>query len=170
MKKLVNTLLIVCLILSFESCGKTADDNEGMLQIIAEEEGISDKLLMQIIGTVELGDTLLMCAMSGNENQGYQYFAAEFKQKENKYEFIHSYKLYKRGIDMYSLLWDEGYVFLSNNENCKYLQIILPSGEQLITIDEVPFVYYLDLSEEHRNNESSFEYYFLNENSEVISQ
>ena len=52
-------------------CGKTADDSEGMLQIIAEEEGITDELLMQIIGTVELGDTLLMCAMAGNENQEY---------------------------------------------------------------------------------------------------
>jgi hypothetical protein len=111
-----------------------------------------------------------MCAMTGNENQGYQYFAAEFRQKENKYEFVHSYKLYNRGIDMYSLIWAEGYVFISNNENSKYLQILLPNGEQLITIGEVPFVYYFDLSKELRNSEYSFEYYFLNENSEVISQ
>ena len=71
---------------------------------------------------------------------------------------------------MYSLIRAKGYVFLSNNENSKSLQILLPNGEQLIPLDKVPFVYYFDLSEEYRNNKNSFEYYFLNENSEVISQ
>lgn len=79
MKRPVGTLLVLFLLLSFTGCGKTADDKEGMLQIIAQKESISNELLTQTIGTVELGDTLLMCAMTGNDNEGRQYYAAEFK-------------------------------------------------------------------------------------------
>jgi hypothetical protein len=174
MKKFVSTLLILCLLLIFASCGRIAADNEGMVQIIAEENGISGELLTKVIGTVEHGDVLLMCVATGNEYQGHQYYAAEFKQKEDNYEFVHSYKLYERGIDMYSLMWADGYFFLSNNIKSKSLQILFLNGEKenmMIAVDEVPFVYYLDLSEMNKNKATySFEYHFLNEKGEAISQ
>jgi len=174
MKKCVLSLIVACLIFAISGCSQTADNTEEMLRIIAEEEGISDELEIQTIGTVDLGQMMLVCAMTGNENQGHQYLAAEFQQEKDRYVFVKSYKPFKRGTDMYSLMWADGYVFISNNENSRSLQIRFPNGEQpdeLVSVDQVPFVYYLDLSEADSNETSySFDYYFLNENGEPMWQ
>ncbi len=174
MKKSAVLILILYLLVIFSGCGRSAADQEGMLKIIAEENGVSEGLSVQAAGTVELGDAVLMCAAAGDDSQGRKYFAAEFNHKANQYEFVHSYKLAERGADMFSLIWADGYVFLSNNEASKSLQIRYPNGEkddELIAIDSIPFVYYLDLSETNPDNaENTFEYYFLNEKGEAISQ
>ena len=174
MKKCVLSLIVACLIFAVSGCGQTADSTEEMLRIIAEEEGISDELEIQTIGTVDLGQIILVCVMTGNENQGHQYFAAEFQQEEDRCVFVKSYEPIERGMDMYSLMWADGYAFIGKNENSRSLQILFPNGEQadeLVSIDQVPFVYYLALSEaDGVENDYSFEYYFLNENGEPISQ
>ncbi len=174
MKRSAWLILFLCLPAIFAGCGQIAADEQEMVQIMAQKNGIYDEASMRAAGTVELGDTMLMLVLTGNDNQGYTFFADEFKHRANQYTFIHSYKLIERGINMASLMWADGYVFLSNNESSKNLQIRFPNGkkeDELIAIDSIPFVYYLDLSEAYTDNDAfSFEYYFLNENGEVISQ
>lgn len=174
MKKCAGLISILCLLVIFSGCVRSAADEEGMVKIIAQENGVADELSVQAAGKVELGDAILMCFVAGDEKQGHTYYAAEFNHKANQYEYDHSYKLMERGIDMYSLMWGGGYVFLSNNENSKSLQILFQNGEmedKLIAIDSIPFVYYLDLGDVCKTaDEFSFEYYFLNKNGEAISK
>lgn len=173
MKRLVGLLCLTCLFCVFAGCGQAAGSEEEMLQIIAKAEGISEGLDMQTVGTVEAGDRLLLCVMTGTDNQGRQPYAAEFRREQGRYAFVHSYQLQVRGVDLYSLQWADKYVFISNNANSKRLRIQFPNREQedrLIPIDQIPFVYDLDLSQiQGKENEYSFEYDFLNGDGQAIS-
>ena len=174
MKKRAWLILFLCLPAVFAGCGQTAVDEQEMVQIMAQKNGISGEAVMRSAGTVDLGDVVLMLALTGDQNQGRKYYAAEFRREVNQYQFAHSYKLMERGTDMTSLMWADGYVFLSNSESSKSLRIRFPNGEkedELIPIETTPFVYYLDLSEVQTDKvEFSFEYHFMNEKGEVISQ
>lgn len=174
MKKLAGILLSACLMVSLTGCGRTAGNGEEMLQILAEKEGFSGEPSAQTIGTVEQDDAVLLCVMTGDENQGFRYYAAEWETEEDGYEFVRTCPLRRRGMDLYSLEWADGYVFLSNNADSGSLQIRFPNHErkdERIAIDAVPFVYYLDLSDVQRGEaEYAFEYYFLNGDGEAISQ
>lgn len=173
MKRLMGMLLIFCLIPVFVGCSQRADNQAEMLQMMGQEAGIEHTLL-QPIGSIEQDDRLFLCAMTGNEQQGYQYYGAEFKEKGNQYEFVHSHTWRQRGLDLFSLEWADGYLFLSNHEQSRSLRIHFPDGEQEdeeIAITTQPFLYFLDLSRLHQKASAySFEYHFLDEKGEAISQ
>ncbi len=164
MKRITKTIFFLCIAVCLSGCSKSAKNEEEMLQIITKENNISKESSIQVIGTIELENASLICTMTGDSNQGHSYYATEFEKNGKKYEYIHDYKLYDRGMDMYSLPWSSGYVFLSNNEKSNSLRIIKDGKEEIITIDKIPFVYYYDTS-----GISNFEYFFLDEDEEAIS-
>lgn len=147
MKKILSaTIIISILILSMAGCKRTASNNDDFIKIAREEIPVADAdtIDIQIIGSVDKDNRSLVCYMTGNETQDHSYFALEFKNKgKARYEFIKLYKMMKRGTDINVLSWRDGYVFIVNNDTCKYIQLANPEGEpQLIEIGILPFLHY----------------------------
>lgn len=163
MKKLLSIFLLLCIVVSSVSCGSFAYDEEGMLKIIRKKQRIQDDMAIKIADTIELDDALLVFIITGNEYQNHEYYVSEFKQKENKNEYVHTHEMYKRGMDIYALIWQTDYVFIINNEKCKKLQISFLTHERVIEVDQIPFVYYLDL-----DGEQTFEYNFLDSGGNIL--
>lgn len=108
-----------------------------------------------------------MCFVSGNEYQAHSYLALEFLSKgEDCYEYIHTYRPFKRGMDICVQLWKNEYVFLVNNRNCTTIRITDKTGTQDISIEEdaYPYVFYY----EHSVSGYSFEYVFLDKDGNEI--
>jgi hypothetical protein len=82
--------------------------------------------------------------MMGND-QGHTYRYAEFIKNENSYEFVRSYLTLNRGIDVCSAIYNDSYLFISNNYKNKSLRLRFKDGkEELIKIDKVPFIYFME--------------------------
>jgi hypothetical protein len=148
--------------MSLVGCGgRTANTEEEMLGIITKELDLD--VSVQIIDTIELDDVALVCYMTGNEYQGHSYGYAEFKKQKNSYEFLHNYSTMERGMDLRSASYNNSYLFISNNEKSQNLRIRFQNGkEELIAVDKIPFVYYME-------NASNFEYHFLDKNGKELS-
>lgn len=119
---------------------------------------------VQRIGIIDLYEAVLVPYMTGNENQAHIYGYAEFGKDKDNYKFIRTYTMMERGIDLNSAMYNDSYLFVINNQNCRNLWIGFESGqEESVTVDKIPFVYFL---EDVLN--SNFEYQFLDKNGEEI--
>lgn len=158
-------LILICIALFLLTImfGSTASSTEEILEVIAAKEGVTDSSTMHMLGTVKSGDKILVCAMAEDQYGNRKYFAAEFKQHNTWYHYVHNYYAVERGADCYALHWCNGYVFMSNNEALKSLQLNFSSDiieSTTIQVEEVPFVYFLDLSSIEAGS-NSFKYNFL---------
>lgn len=163
-QKILITFMIIGLILILGGCNKTAKDDKGMIKIAREELPISDseRITVQMIGSINKNGSRLACFMTGNENQGHGYYPVEFKIITlKKYEFIKVYKMYQRDMDIYTYCWMDGYVFIVNNKECKSIELEASSEDRkIIKVDKIPFVFYY--------NSMPGEYNFLDEKGNVL--
>ncbi|MDF2479573.1 MAG: hypothetical protein K0S24_5056 [Sphingobacterium sp.] len=164
MRKILYLLFVFCLTISLVGCGeRTAKTEEDILGIITKELDLD--VSVQKIGTINLDDVVLVSYMTGNEYQAHTYGYAEFEKQKDNCKFLRTYSMMERGIDLRSALYNDSYLFVINNDNCKSIRISFKSGnEKLIIVDKIPFVYYLENA-----LDSNFEYHFLNKYSEEIS-
>lgn len=162
MRKLLYLLFVLSITMSLVGCGgRTANTEEQMLGIITKELDLD--VSIQIIDTIELDDVVLVCYMTGNKYQAHSYGYAELEKRQNSYEFLRNYSMMERGMDLRSASYHDSYLFISNNEKSRSLRIRFQNGkEELIAVDKIPFVYYLE-------NASNFEYHFLDKNGEELS-
>ncbi|MDX9803179.1 MAG: hypothetical protein RBS96_04040 [Dehalococcoidales bacterium] len=163
MRKLLYLGFVVCLVLSLIGCGgRTVDNEEEMLEIITTE--LDSDVSVQKIGTIDLDDVVLVCYMTGNNYQEHTYGYAEFEKQNDNYKFLRTNSMWERGMNLGSALYNGSYLFVINNENCTNLRISLTNGnEELIAVDEIPFVFYLENAVNH-----NFEYHFLDINGKEI--
>lgn len=163
MKKTIYLILVIFLIVSLVGCSEeTASSEEEMLEIITNELDLD--VSIQRIGTIDLDEVVLVPYMTGNEYQAQIYGYAEFEKHKDNYKFIRTYVMMERGMDLNSAMYNDSYLFVINNENCKILWIGYESGkEESIAVDKIPFVYFLE-----NTSKSNFEYRFLDNNSEEI--
>lgn len=154
MKKLLYLLFVLCFALTLVGCGvRTANSEEEILRIITQDLDL--EVSVQIIDTIELDDVILVCYMTGNEYQALTYGYAEFKKQKNGFEFLRTYSMMDRGMDLRSARYNDSYLFISNNEKSQTLRIRFKDGkEEMISVDRIPFVYYLE-------NAINIEYHFL---------
>lgn len=159
MKKLF--FLVICTAILLIGCDERRANNEiEMLEVINKELGINNSV--QIIGTINLDDIILVCFMTGSEYQGHTYEYAEFIKLTSGYRFVRFYPMMDRGMDIRSALYKSMYLFLSNNKKVKSLRVRYSDGkEELIDIEKVPFLYYIK-----DGADKIIEYHFLDENSE----
>lgn len=136
-------------------------DDEEILRLIRRKENISDNSSLTIIGNYyDENEHRLLCVVETGELFS-AYYAFEFGA--HKYTSYNKRLLTPRGDNMYTLEWDHGYVFISDNPNNKSIEIhFLNTDSDEIRIDVLnhPFCYYLDLSQ---NSECAFEYFFLDD-------
>lgn len=163
MKKLLYLIFVLFLIVSLVGYSeKTAANEEEMLGIITKELDLD--VSVQRIDTIDLDEVVLVSYMTGNEYQAHTYGYAEFEKHKDNYKFIRTYSMMERGMDLSSAMYNDSYLFVINNDNCRSLWIGFESGqEESITIDKIPFVYFLD-----DTLNSNFEYQFLDKNGEEI--
>jgi len=133
-----------------------------MLEIITKELDLD--VSVQIIDKIDLDEVVLFFYMTGNEYQAHTYGYAEFEKQKYNYKFLRTYSMIERGIDLRSALYNDAYLFVINNGNCKGLRINFENGkEELIPVDKIPFVHYMEDA-----LISNFEYHFLDNNGKGI--
>lgn len=162
MKKAISIILSVILAFSLFGCAKAVSGDEELIKIARQEIPVSDAetIDMEIVGRVDKETASLVWFKTGNEYQAHGYYPIEFnKTNENKLNFSHLYTSYDRDEDIGVSLWNNGYCFLVNNEDCKTILIEFPNGTKTeISVDTLPFVYY------YENAPKNFEYKFLDIN------
>ena len=165
-------ILVYSLIISllFTACGKNiASNNAEMLNIIKETK--NDTRDIKECGTITIGDKLLMLGLSGDNEYNYSYYAGEFLIiEDNKYEFERTIPLYNIGWQIYTKMWENGNILFCNNSDAVKVQIIIKEiGNETYTIteeiNEIPWIYYHDISDIHNDN---IEYKFLDANNKEI--
>jgi len=169
MKRFICFLLVVTIFLPIIGCSqkRTASNDEEMLEIIVNN--LNTDVIVQIIDTIELDTAILVCYMTGNEYQAHDYGYAEFVNQGNNYRFQRTYSTMDRGMDLRSALYNNSYLFISNNEKSTGLRICIEDGEEiLIQIDAIPFVYFCENALKSSNAHSSFEYNFLDKNGDEL--
>lgn len=156
-------LLILCIALSLAGCSeKTIKTEEDMLGVITKELDLN--VTVQKTGMIDLKDAVLVTYMTGNEDQENSYGYAEFEKQKTNYKFLRTYSMMERGMDLWSAIYNDSYLFVINNENCKSLQISRENGKvNIIAVDKIPFVYYFENA-----LDSISEYQFLNKDGEEI--
>lgn len=163
MRKLRHLLLLLCLSISLVGCGeRPVKTDVDMLDVITRELNLN--VTVQKTGTIDLDEVVLVSYMTGNEYQEHTYGYAEFEKQKNNYKFIRIYPMMERGQDLRSAIYNDSYLFVVNNDNCKSLRISRVNGKtNSITVDQIPFIYYLENA-----LDSNFEYQFLNKDGKEI--
>lgn len=169
MKK-VSTLLILSFVICLTACEKKVSTSDEMLDVMKEKENISADMVE--CGSIIEHSTAIIIGMTGENDKTYHYYAAQFSQNtDGKYEF-------EADISLYDIEWqirlgklNTGYIIVCNNENVSTIQAVISSqrGDDItknIKIENIPFVYYLDMSNIQANYD--IQYKFLNENGDEI--
>lgn len=155
LKKSSTLIASLILILFMASCGSRYIQTEDEIRQVIQKE-LSQDADLEIIDSIHHEHMLLVIYSYGSE-----YGTAEFEEKDSRYRFRFTSKMYDRGTDLGSTPLSDAYLFLVNNENCTSLQIIQNGTEHLIEVTELPFVYI------HENN-GDFEYNFLDRNGNLL--
>jgi hypothetical protein len=174
-------LCLLAALLLLGGCGKELETSEQQLRAMEREEGL-EKGSLQELERIELIDQVLVWAADqGRQAENNRYYVGQFSKAEDHYTLEHMPKLMEWGENLYSLHWQQGMVFFSDNPKSKSLRLIFGQGyihdgkelvESRISIEEVPFLYYLN-QEELRSpgtQETSMEFYFLDEEGNAISR
>lgn len=174
-------LCLLAALLLMSGCGKELETSEQQLRAMEREEGL-EKGSLQELERIELIDQVLVWAADqGRQAENKRYYVGQFSKAGDHYTLEHMPKLMEWGEGLYSLHWQQGMVFFSDNPKSKSLRLIFGQGyirdekelvESRISIEEVPFLYYLN-QEELRYpgaQETSMEFYFLDEEGNAISR
>lgn len=143
-----------------------------MIQSIREHERIAGDL--RKCGAITVDDKLLFISVTGENEQTYKYYAAEFSIDEDKaYYYVRSVPLNRFAWQCYLCKWQDGYAVICNNtQACSFRACISPNNaaEEIVEvdIDGIPWVYYLELPEDYDAG-YQIEYSFLNLNGEEIN-
>ena len=110
--------------------------------------------------------------MTGENDKTYHYYAAQFSQNQDgKYKYKNAISLNDIGWQLRLCKLNTGYIIVCNNENVSTIQAVISprNGADItknIKINNIPFVYYLDMS--NISSDYDIQYKFLNENGEEI--
>ncbi len=143
-------LVVLCFIIVFTIQSSKIVGYDGLMAKARREikniAGI-DTIEMVIAGKSTVnGIDHLFWFITGNEYQMHRYIPMEFTELENgKYKFVHKYPGLQRGQDIFVEEWKGGYSFIVNNPKCKSISIWGYKGEEQVTVDKIPFVYYYPL-------------------------
>lgn len=171
MKK-VTVLLILSLAICLAACGKKVSTPDEMLDVVKEKENISAEVDMIECGRIVDNDTTIVVGMTGENDKTYHYYAAQFsKNQDGKYKYKNAISLNDIGWQLRLGKLNTGYIIVCNNENVSTIQAVISprNGSDItknIEINNIPFVYYLDMS--NISSDYDIQYKFLNENGEEI--
>ena len=171
MKK-VTVLLILSLAICLAACGKKVSTPDEMLDVVKEKENISAEVDMIECGRIVDNDTTIVVGMTGENDKTYHYYAAQFsKNQDGKYKYKNAISLNDIGWQLRLGKLNTGYIIVCNNENVSTIQAVISprNGSDItknIEINNIPFVYYLDMSS--IPSDYDIQYKFLNENGEEI--
>lgn len=162
MKKTISILSLLLCLLLFVGCVRTVGEEE-LISVARRESGISEPDTTEIVlaGESRKDGKVLFWFISGNEYQMHNYIPIEFTEVgDDRYNFVQTYSNYERADEIGVTLWQRGYSFLINNENCACIRIKTPVGDILnIEVESIPFAYYYDFSEYHFD--FTMEYHFI---------
>lgn len=162
-RMLIFVLFAVCIL---TACSKTVSSNTEMLQVIKLEKNISIELYE--LGVVKNDKSVLMIGITGERAQNYYYHSAEFSiEGNNKYKFLKLVPLYSYGWQLKGCWWQDGIVFICNNENATLFQatIIEKNKEPQIIkfeITTIPWIYHFDLSHIEGDYDANYTFYDKN--------
>ena len=114
----------------------------------------------------------IVVGMTGENDKTYHYYAAQFsKNQDGKYKYKNAISLNDIGWQLRLGKLNTGYIIVCNNENVSTIQAVISprNGSDItknIEINNIPFVYYLDMSS--IPSDYDIQYKFLNENGEEI--
>ena len=171
MKK-VTVLLILSLAICLAACGKKVSTPDEMLDVVKEKENISAEVDMIECGRIVDNDTTIVVGMTGENDKTYHNYAAQFsKNQDGKYKYKNAISLNDIGWQLRLGKLNTGYIIVCNNENVSTIQAVISprNGADItknIEINNIPFVYYLDMS--NIPSDYDIQYKFLNENGEEI--
>lgn len=124
------------------------------------DEQIHEDTKIAPLGFVRKDNWLLYWFCIGDDAY-HSYITGEFAiTKTGRLHPIGFHKPINRGGDVASIQWSEGYSFLVNSSNCTAIELVTSEGIEVIKVDTIPFVYYLDCI--------PFSYRFLDETMEEI--
>lgn len=148
MKKFVAFCYALVCVFVLSGCSDRITGDEGLVNKAREEISVSEAETVELIiaGNTTIDGSCLYWFVSGNQNQAHVYMPIEFMiTGTDEYEFVKTYKPIERVADISALMWNDGYSFVINNENCCQISITTSSGSiEEITVESVPFVYYYD--------------------------
>ena len=168
----VTVLLILSLEICLDACGKKVSTPDEMLDVVKEKENISAEVDMIECGRIVDNDTTIVVGMTGENDKTYHYYAAQFsKNQDGKYKYKNAISLNDIGWQLRLGKLNTGYIIVCNNENVSTIQAVISprNGSDItknIEINNIPFVYYLDMS--NISSDYDIQYKFLNENGEEI--
>ena len=145
---------------------------ESMLDVAKEKENTSAEVDMIECGRIVDNDTTIVVGMTGENDKTYHYYAAQFsKNQDGKYKYKNAISLNDIGWQLRLGKLNTGYIIVCNNENVSTIQAVISprNGSDItknIEINNIPFVYYLDMS--NISSDYDIQYKFLNENGEEI--
>lgn len=148
----VKIIFLMVFILGLcSACGNRYYENRGeMIKILQEESQTS--ATMSECAYLQLEESALIFGMVGDSEQTYNYYAAQFFEKEaGKYIFEKTVPLDNLGWQLRGCRWNTGYVLFCNNENVAQVKVsVTTNGVTDTIVDEkvncVPWSYYLELS------------------------
>ena len=176
MKK-VTVLLILSLAICLAACGKKVSTPDEMLDVVKEKENISHFVILgswnkYILTQDWVKNYTIVVGMTGENDKTYHYYAAQFsKNQDGKYKYKNAISLNDIGWQLRLGKLNTGYIIVCNNENVSTIQAVISprNGSDItknIEINNIPFVYYLDMSS--IPSDYDIQYKFLNENGEEI--
>ena len=151
---------------------KKVSTPDEMLDVVKEKENISAEVDMIECGRIVDNDTTIVVGMTGENDKTYHYYAAQFsKNQDGKYKYKNAISLNDIGWQLRLGKLNTGYIIVCNNENVSTIQAVISprNGADItknIEINNIPFVYYLDMS--NIPSDYDIQYKFLNENGEEI--
>ena len=169
MKKIIYVLFCCFWMSVLFGCGNKILDEGDLILVAREECNISniEDLQISIVGNNVAGDKILYWFVISNpvSNESVEYLPIEFLTVgKNQYRLIHTHVAMERGMDVRTVLWNDSYSFIVNNEKCSQLKIEYHSGKvDMISIDTIPFVYGVV------NSSSVSGYEFLDAEGNVLS-
>lgn len=163
-------IMCVCVMFFLSGCSDSVDSNEEMLQVLKEEADIAAAISECAI--VRNDNKILVVGVTGTNEQTQEYYAAEFlERKKDEYVFLRNVPLTECGWQNRVCYFGTGKVFICNNIDARSFEgIIKERGRETkkinVKITDIPWSYFLDLSDVNNSYESSF--YFVDKNGETI--
>lgn len=150
MKQFLSILCALFMITSLCGCTRTVKSVGDMLQIMEAKEHATG---LQTLGIIEQNQYSFLAAVSGEAPQERRYYATAFrKHLDGTYSFAKAVPLTPCGWQAYFCKWQNGYVFICNNDDAACLQAIIdPIDSETIKlsieIDKTPWIYYYQLQD-----------------------
>lgn len=151
-KLIVITMpVLVCIIISLPLLTGSSDqketDSDAALLTAARAyltPQIQENTEITILGFTKKEKRFLYWLCIGDEAH-HSYTTIEFAlTKSGRLHPIDSDKPIDRGGDVASIYWSGGYSFLVNSSKCRILELVTDQGTELIPVENIPFVYYID--------------------------